>query len=86
MPTKQFLVGANAESPQNGQTTFTSDFLGSCFVNYIIIDNQLINQLQPSADFRHYYLQDMIDVAPITFTTGSKVIFDITPVKLSAEL
>lgn len=84
--TRQFSVGANANSPQNGQTTFTSDFLGECFVNYIMIDNQPINQLQPTADFRHYYLQNMIDMAPLTFVTGSKIIFDITPVKLTTQL
>lgn len=79
--TKNFVVGANDKSPQGGQTQFTSDFLGECFVNFIIIDNILINQMIPDAQFKHYYQQDMVDISPLTFTVGAHIAFDITPVK-----
>lgn len=79
--TKNFVVGANDKSPQNGQTQFTSEFLERCFVNFIIIDNILINQMIPDAQFKHHYQQGIVDISPLTFTLGSHVSFDITPVK-----
>lgn len=81
MASKQFCVGATPESPQSGQSQFTSDFLGECFVNFIIIDNQIINQLAPEQQFKHFYLQNMVDMSPLNFVVGSKIIFDITPIK-----
>ncbi len=79
--TRQFTVGSNDKSPVNGQTKFTADFLGSCFVNFIMIDNVPMNQLSPNPQFVHSYVENFVDIAPLVFNTGSKIVFDITPVK-----
>ncbi len=86
MPTRQFIVNGTSDSPQAGTSTFTSPFLGQCFVNYIIIDNQIINQLSPSAQFNHLYLQNMVDISPLTWVMGSHVIFDTTLVQQKPEV
>jgi len=81
MPTKQFTVGSSNCSPVAGQTRFIADFLESCFVNFILIDNIPINQLEPNPQFRHSYVERFVDISHLTFVTGGKIIFDITPVK-----
>jgi len=81
--TKQFVVGESSKSPQDGQSKFVSDFLGECFVNFIMIDNQVYNQLHPNPQFIHSYLQNTVDIFPLTFSVSSKIVFDITPVKPS---
>lgn len=84
--TKNFIVGATSSSPQDGQSKFTSDFLGECLVNYLIIDNQLYNQMQPDGQFKHLYQQNLVDISPLTFVLGSHISFDITPIKLTTTL
>lgn len=80
MPTKQFVCGENAESPVNGQTIFNADFLGNCQVNFLLVNNIPENQLEPSADFTHSYVQKQIKRTN-AWITGDKLIIDYTPCK-----
>jgi len=78
--TRQYVCGATTDSPQNGQTTFTAEFLKECFVNFLIINNVPENQLNPSPDFTHNYLEGKITRGN-PWVTGDKLIIDYTPCK-----
>lgn len=77
---KNFIVG-EPDAPIATASKFSSKFLKECFVNFIMIDNNTINQLYPNPNFTHSYANGFVDISPNVFETGSKIIFDITPVK-----
>lgn len=77
MPSKLFIVG-QPDSPVNGQSIFTSDFLGCTHVNFMFIDNVAI---APQRDFVQSLDAKTVDISPQQFVNGSYVIFDISPIK-----
>lgn len=77
MPSKQFTCGV-ADGPINGQTEFIADFLGKCFVNYLLVNNVPENQLNPTCDFTHSYAEKKIKRGN-PWVTGDKLIVDYTP-------
>jgi hypothetical protein len=78
MPTKQFTVG-QPDAPNPGSTIFQHEFLRSCLVNFIIVDNVPENQLKPNPDFRHSYVEGEIDRSPNIWVIGNKLIIDYSP-------
>lgn len=77
MATKLFIVG-QPDAPVNGQSVFTSKFLGCTHVNFIINNNAVCT---PQRDFTQSLDAKTIDINPNTFTNGDYVIFDISPIK-----
>lgn len=75
--TYQAICG-EPNGPTAGQTTFQADFLKTCFVNFLIIDNIPENQLDPSGDFSHNYVEGKIKRTNI-WVLGNKLIVDYTP-------
>ena len=73
MQTKQFVVG-NADAPIAGQTTFSADFLKDCQVCFMIVNNNMENQLEPSPDFTHSYIEGKISRGGNVWNLGDKVI------------
>lgn len=80
--TKQFIVG-EVNAPQIGSTIFQADFLGECYVNFLIVDRQVWTQTSDTTpDFLHKYSTNKIVLqGGKTFTNGSEIIIDITPLK-----
>lgn len=77
MPTKQFYV-ADPDGPVVGQTKFKAKFLGKVFVDYLIVNHAIENQLNPNPSFTHSYVQREIDRAPNTWAPGDKLIIVYT--------
>lgn len=77
MAVKMFIVG-QPDSPVDGQSTFTANFLGCNHVNFMIIDNAVST---PQRDFTQSLDAKRVDISPNTFSNGSYVIFDISPIK-----
>lgn len=73
MPTKQYTVGSSLKSPLNGQTEFESDFLKSCQVDFIVVNNIIETQLNPNPDFVHNYIEGKL-IRKNPFQTGDKVV------------
>lgn len=71
--TKQYVVG-NAGCPIPDQTTFVSDDLKDVLVDYIILNNNNLNQLTPNPDFTHSYVEGKITMSTITFALLDKLI------------
>jgi hypothetical protein len=47
MATKQFVVGQDPNAPAVGQTKFIAKFLKKVFVDFIVVNDTLENQLIP---------------------------------------
>lgn len=75
MSSYQFVCG-DSDGPVAGQTKFKADFLKRVFVNFLIVDNAIENQLEPSPAFKHNYVQGELDRSPNVYTTGDKLIID----------
>lgn len=78
MPSKQYTVGISPDGPTVGQSIFRAEFLGECFVNFIIVNNANENQLNPDPDFSHNYLEKTI-TRTNTYLVNDKLIIDYTP-------
>jgi hypothetical protein len=71
--TKQYVVG-NADAPSADSKVFESDDLKDILVDYIILNNENLNQLTPNADFTHHYKEGKICMTTLTFALGDKLI------------
>lgn len=77
MQTEQFVVGTEGHAI-DGSTIYRKDYLKKVFVEYIIIENTILNQLPPKADFVHSYVDGTIDISPNVFKLNDKVIIVYT--------
>lgn len=77
MPSKLFIVG-QPDSPVDGQSTFTSNFLGCNHVDFMLIDNV---PTTPQRDFTQSLDAKQVDISPIKFSNGSYVVFNYSPIK-----
>lgn len=73
METKQFVVG-NADAPTAGQTTFSAEFLKDCQIHFMIVNNNVENQLGTTPDFTHSYVEGIVSRGGNVWNLGDKVI------------
>lgn len=73
MKSKQFVCG-NSGAPVAGQTLFQSEFLKGVLVDYIIVNNVNENQLNPSPDFTHDYVEGIVSRGSNTWQLADKLI------------
>jgi hypothetical protein len=75
---KQFTCGVG-NGPVAGQSIFQAEFLKNCIVNFIIVNNIPENQLNPSPNFKHSYVEGTIDRSPNVWFVSDKLIIDFEP-------
>lgn len=80
MPKLQFTCGVD-DGPVAGSTIFTAKFLKTCLVNFIIVNNAVENQQEPTPDFNHSYVSGKISRGTNIWQVADKLIIDYTPCK-----
>lgn len=79
MASKQFLVGITPGAPTVGTSVLSADFLTTCIVNYLFINNNHMDSLGDEPQYTQNVAGGQIDWWDYEFQYKDRLIIDFTP-------